>query len=147
DTVVFGGTQQPTFACRLRKNGANWEAERLWQTREVTLYMSTPVASGGKLYGMSERRSGQLFSLDAATGKTLWTNEGRVGDNASVLDIGNAVLVLTTGADLLVLQKSGAGLTEAAHYHVADSPTWASPAIVGNHILIKDLDSLTLWEL
>lgn len=147
DVVVFGGVQQPTFACRIRKNGAGWEASKLWQTRDVTLYMSTPVAVGAKLYGMSERRSGQLFSLDAATGKTLWTNAGRVGDNAAVFAAGNAVLALTTGAELFVLQRSGDTLIEAVRYRVASSPTWASPAVEGKRILIKDETNLTLWEL
>jgi outer membrane protein assembly factor BamB len=147
DLVVFAGLGQPTFACRIRKRGDRWAVEKVWETRDVTLYLSTPVASGGRLYGMSQRRSGQLFSLDAATGKTLWTDNGRVGDNAVVFDAGDLVLVLTTGADLIVFEKRGNTLAEAARYQVADSPTWATPAVAGPHVLIKDAATLSLWEI
>ena len=146
DSIVFGGIGQPTFACRLRQTGREWTAERVWETREVMLYMSTPIANGTRIYGMSQRRSGQLFSVDSATGKTLWTNEGRVGDNAAVLDAGASVLVLTTGADLIAFNRVGDTLSESARYHIADSPTWASPAFKGTNIVIKDATSLSLWQ-
>jgi outer membrane protein assembly factor BamB len=147
DLVVFAGLSQPTFACRIRKSGERWTAEKVWETRDVTLYLSTPVASGSRLYGMSQRRSGQLFSLDAVTGKTLWTDGGRIGENAAVLDAGSSLLILTTGADLIAYKKQGDALAEAARYQVADSPTWATPAVAGPHILIKDATSLSLWDI
>lgn len=145
--LVFGGTQQPTFACRVRRNGARWTTEKVWETRDATLYMSTPVASGSRLYGLSERRRGQMFSLHATTGKLLWTNEGRFAENAALYDGGPVLLVLTTEADLWVFQKRGDTLTPSARYNVADSPTWASPAVQGRRILIKDVNSLTRWEI
>lgn len=145
--VVFGGTRQPTFACRIRRTGTEWEAESLWQTSEATLYMSTPVAVGQRLYGFSERQRGQFFCLEAMSGEMLWQSAGRQGDNAAVFEAGGAILALTTGADLLVFQRSGNSLSEVARYRVASSPTWASPAIEGKRILIKDENALTLWEL
>jgi outer membrane protein assembly factor BamB len=147
ETLVFGGAQQPTFAIRLRKRGGGWSAEQVWETRDVTLYMSTPVASGGRLYGMSERRSGQMFCLDAATGKTLWTDDGRFGENAAIVEAGSAVLALNTDGELIVFTKNSNGLARAARYSVADSPTWASPAIAGHRILVKDENTLALWEI
>jgi outer membrane protein assembly factor BamB len=147
DRIVFAGMRQPTFAVRPVRKGSAWEAEKLWQTGDVTMYMSTPVYSGGRLYGFSERRSGQMFVLDAATGKTLWTGEGRQGDNASIWDAGPHLLALTTGADLIVYRKEANALTEAARYTVADSAVWASPALSGGRLLVKDVGTLTLWLL
>jgi outer membrane protein assembly factor BamB len=147
-TLVFGGTQKPTFACRVRRSGDSWTAEKVWETREVTLYMSTPVAVGSRLYGMSERQRGQLFSLDASTGKVQWTGPGRFGDNAAIDAVGaGGLLVLTTGAELCLFKRQGVALAEVVRYRVADSPTWASPAILGKRILVKDATALTLWEL
>jgi outer membrane protein assembly factor BamB len=152
ETILFGGTQQPTFACRVRRQSVRtvrsqeWTAEKLWETRDVTLYMSTPVASGSRLYGMSERRQGQLFALDPATGKVLWTGEGRFGENAALLDGGRVLLALSTGGELSVYRKSADALTLSRRYPVADTPTWASPALAGSGILIKDATTLALWE-
>ncbi len=145
DRLIFAGMRQPTFAVSVRKAGANWAAQKVWETRDVTMYMSTPVVSGKRLYGLSERRSGQMFCLDVDTGKTLWTGEGRLGDNASIWLAGPFVLALTTGADLIVYQKNGDALKEAARYQVADSPTWASPAFARDRLLAKDATTLALW--
>src|ERR1041384_7601066 len=99
--------------------------------------MSACVEFRGGLYGTSERRGGQMFCLDAATGKTLWTGEGRMGENAAVLVAGLHTIVLTNSADLIVYANANTGLHEIARYQVAQSPTWATPAIVGDRIVIK----------
>jgi outer membrane protein assembly factor BamB len=147
DTIGFAGTQQPTFALRVRKEGDKWSARKFWETREVTMYMSSPVVSGRWMFGMSERSRGQMFSLDVANGKVAWTGEARLGDNAAIFDAGSALLALTTDGALRVFQKNEAALKEVARYQVADSPTWASPSFAGNRVLVKDATSLALWEL
>ncbi len=40
-----------------------------------------------------------------------------------------------------------AGFEPVARHVVADSPTWAQPAISGDRIFVKDVDTLTLWTL
>lgn len=147
DLVIFGGYQERTFACRVRKTGDQWTAEKVWETSDVTLYMSTPVIGGQRLYGMSQKRAGQMFSLDVATGKVDWKGEGKFGKNAAVFDAGSVLLALATDSRLHVFKKDAAALTEVACYQVADTPTWASPAFAGRRILVKDATSLTLWEL
>ena len=147
DVVVFGGTRQPTAAYRIRKMGTDWSPERLWQTSEVTLYMSTPVRAGGRLYGLSERRGGQLFALDWATGRTEWTGDARLAENASVLAAGRFLAVTTTGGDLHILRTDGAAPKPVVQYRAAVSPVWATPAVAGRRVLVKDEKSLTAWEL
>lgn len=147
DLLLFGGTRQPTVAVRVKRKGDTWKVEKAWETREVTLYMSTPVVSGDRVFGMSERYGGQLFMLDAATGKTLWTGPERLADNAAVYDAGSVLLVLTTDGDLRIHRKEAAGLPEVARYEVAEGATWASPAISGKQMLIKDVSALYLWKL
>ncbi len=146
DMVIFGGYQQPTFAVRLRKNDANWTPETAWETRELTMYTTSPVVSGNRLYGLSQRGLGQLCTLDIATGKIDWTGEARFAEHAAILDGGSVLLVLTMNASLRVFKKDGAALKEIVRYQVADSPTWATPAVVGQQILIKDATTLALWK-
>ncbi len=147
DLVVFAGVRTPTFACRIVKSASGWKAEKAWETRDVTMYMSTAVASRGKLYGMSERKSGQMFVISGVDGKTLWTDAGRVGDNAAVLDAGDTIFALTPTADFVAYKKQGDTLVEAARYQVAESATWATPAIDGANLLVKDLKSIALWRM
>lgn len=142
DRVVFGGVQQPTIALQVGPGGAR----KVWETREATFYMSTPVADGAKLWGFSERRSGQMVCLHAATGKLLWEGEGRQGENASLWDDARALLALTTDGQLRVFAKRGGSLTETARYPVAESAVWASPAFVPEGFLVKDEATLAWWR-
>jgi outer membrane protein assembly factor BamB len=146
-TLIFGGTGQPTFAVRVRRQGAGWQAVKVWETRDVTLYMSTPVAQGTRLYALSERRQGQLVALDAVTGKSEWTGEGRFGEHATLLDGGTILLALSTGGELILFRSPGPGHAPIVRYPVAETPTWASPAPLDGGILVKDSTSLAFWEI
>ena len=142
DFVIFGGVGKPTFAVKVNGNSAT----TVWEAREITMYMSTPVLAGSRLYGMSEKSRGSLFSLEAASGRLLWKSEGRLGENASVTRIGDQLLVLSTTGEITIHEASGEALREVAKYKVAETPVWASPALSGNRILIKDLDTLAAWS-
>jgi outer membrane protein assembly factor BamB len=110
------------------------------------MYMSSPVLDGDLLYGMSNTRKGQYVCLDAKTGQVVWATEGRDGNQAAVLNAGNVLLFLTSDADLIVAAKSRKGLEPLARYKVAESATWAHPAVFGKQILVKDEASLSLWS-
>ncbi|HRE09030.1 MAG TPA: hypothetical protein PKX00_25650, partial [Opitutaceae bacterium] len=88
---------------------------------------------------------GSLFTLDAKTGTVLWKSEGTLGSNASVTDVGPALLVLTDRGELTVQDKKGDALVARARYQVADAPVWASPAVVGDRLLIKGKTTLALY--
>jgi outer membrane protein assembly factor BamB len=142
DLVIFGGVQKPTFAVKVTGKSA----EQVWETNEINVYMSTPVLNGTTLYGMSTKQRGSLFALNVTNGTVLWKGEGRLGENASLTDIGSALLVTNDAGDMTVQQKTGTGLKEVIKYKVADSPVWASPAVAGNQLLIKDKTTLALFR-
>lgn len=140
DVVIFGGIRKPMTAVKVTGNSAT----TVWEAREITMYMSSPVVDGAKIYGMSDKFRGTLFTLDAANGTVLWKSDGTLGSNASVTDVGPALLVLNDAGELTVQQKAGNALKELIKYKVADSPVWASPAVVGNQLLIKDQQTVAL---
>ena len=111
------------------------------------MYMSSPVADGTIVYGFSNRRKGQLFCLDAATGTVKWATEGRGGTNASLQIAGPNLVVLTTEGDLLVVKNSTEKYEELQRYKVADSGTWAQPVVLKDGILIRDANAVTFWSL
>jgi outer membrane protein assembly factor BamB len=143
ELVIFGGVQKPTFALKV----TGTDATLAWQTREITMYMSSPVLNGTTLYGMSDKQRGSLFMINTTDGTVQWKDEGRLGENASITDVGPALLVLADSGELTVHQKTENGLKELVRYKVADSPVWAAPAVVGNRILIKDKTTLALFTI
>jgi outer membrane protein assembly factor BamB len=148
DMVIFAREGQGLTAIQVNNKGVAPEIKEVWSNKEVELYMNTPVLQGNHLVGLSVRKRGQFFSIDADTGKTLWLGPGRMGENAAILNLGEkALLLLTNEASLIVLPADAKDYTPLTQYTVANSPTWAHPLVTGNRILIKDettLRSLTM---
>lgn len=142
--VVYSGHDQGVRALRPRRDGARWTAEEAWRNDEVSLYMSSPVPDGTRLFAFSQRRKGEFVCLDAATGRLLWRSEGRQGENAALVAVGRDLLALKDDGELLVLKMDAPGFAPVATYTVAESATWAHPVPTARGVLVKDVDSLAL---
>ncbi len=142
--LILSGVRKSTMAIRIIRNGNNWSTEKVWENKDLPMYMSTPVLSGDYLFGFSNRRSGQFFCLDANTGTALWQTEGREGKNAALLAAGDLLILLTDENKLTIAKNSSKAFEAVAQYSVGESPTWAHPIFVGKNILIKDNSSLAL---
>jgi outer membrane protein assembly factor BamB len=146
DTLILSGLDKGVFAVRLTRTGDTLTPQTVWESKEVAMYMNSPVLSGDLLFGFSHRNKGQLFCLDAATGKTLWLGPPRTGENSALLRGGSGLLSLTNDGQLQVVKVNGKALEEIRRYTVADSATWAHPLVLADGVLIKDLKSLARWS-
>jgi len=147
DTLILSGLDKGVFAIRPKKSGNTWTTEQVWINKDLPQYMSTPVLAGDYLYGMTHKKKGAYFCLDARTGTTQWVTEGRNGDNATLLNAGDSVLILNPDGELLVLRKNPKAFDLVHKYKVADSATWATPAFAGQRLLIKDVNTLAMWRI
>ena len=147
DVVIYSGLSKGLHAARVVRKGEGWGLQPAWDNEEVSLYMSSPVLDGGHLYGFSHRNKGQFFAVDAAPGKTLWLSEARQGENAAVLSAGDVLLLLKPEGELTVIRKDPKAFAPIATYTVADSSTWAHPALVGRTLLVKDEENLVQWRI
>jgi outer membrane protein assembly factor BamB len=145
DLVVFSGLNKGITAVRIRRDGPRWAAGPAWTNNQLPMFMSSPVLIGGTLYGFSHRNRGQLFALDSATGKTLWTTQGRDGENASLIGNRSVLLVSTTNGELIVGRPDAAGWKETRRYGIADTPVWSHPAIAGRSLVVKGADKVICW--
>ena len=141
DVLIVSGTRKGTFGYRVGKDGAT----QVWHNPDVPMYMSSPVVDGSTVYGFSNRRKGQLFALDALSGKVQWTTEGRGGQNASLQLAGENLLVLTTEGELIVVKRNPAKYEEVRRYDVAESQTWAQPVVLKNGVVIRSADAVAFW--
>lgn len=148
--LILSGYKSGTIAYRIDGE----QPQKAWETKDVSMFMSSPVLNGGQLYGFSERSSGQFFCLDPKKGEVLWTGDGRQGYHATVVSAGNVILGLLTAdprdkkaSHLLVFEAKGEDTEQKARYVVADSPAWAHPILSGKSIYVKDKTKLTQWTL
>ena len=147
DLVVISSMRKGTLGYRIEPKGDGWMTTQVWHNADVPMYLSSPVADGHYVYGFSSKRKGQLFCLDATTGKVAWTTDGRGGTNAALQSAGPNLVVLTTDGDLLVVKRNPAKYEELRRYDMSDSETWAQPVLLKDRILIRDAASLSLWSL
>jgi outer membrane protein assembly factor BamB len=145
DTLIVAGYQNPTTALRIVRKGDQWSTEDVWENPAVSLYMADAIVVGDKLFGLSQRNSGQYVLVDVMTGKTIWTGTPRQATNAAIVRAGNVVFALEDDGELMVGHVSGNGFQELKRYTVADAATWAAPVISGNRIFVKDVSTLALW--
>ncbi len=146
DLVIISGKGRGITALRASNGDDGGSVETAWQIESLAMEMSSPVHSEGRIYGLSHRDKGRIFSLDAVTGETLWTGPGRTANYASLVVVDDAILVLTDSAELIVLSDSGERYDERARYTVAESPTWTHLVPVDGGVLVKDREHLTFWS-
>jgi outer membrane protein assembly factor BamB len=146
-TLIVGSGSIPTTAISVAKQGNQWVTATAWENADVPVRMSNGVIVRDMLFSLSTRNMGQYFSVDAKTGKTLWTSEGRQAGNAALVRAGDVVFSLEDDGDLVVFRGSPTAFDVVKRYKVADSETWTQPAISGNRIFVKDLSTLALWTL
>lgn len=144
---ILGAEDRGMFAVRAAQKDGGWTAERVWEHREASLDMSSPVVSDGIIYGFSHFKSGQLFALDPQTGNILWSGEPRAGENAALVAVPGHVLALTDRGELHILRSSREKCEILHTYSVGDRGTWTAPALIGDSLLIKDGDSLSRWKI
>ena len=153
-TIILSGASVRAF--KIEKQDDALSAKPLWTDSDVSTSFNTPVLKDDKVYGLSG--SNALFCIDATSGKTLWTHDlasggggggGRRGPAGfgSVIDAGSVLMALTPSAELTVFKPDPAEYSQVAKLKVADSPTYAYPAVAGNRIVIKDEQSVMLYEL
>jgi outer membrane protein assembly factor BamB len=150
--VAYGGTiivsaDTGVTALRPNRRGTTWEVETVWETKDVSMYLSNPVVIGETLFGFSKRNSGQFFAIDARDGKVLWLGPPREATNSAVVKAGSVLFFLNDDGELIVVKGNRDSLQAIARYTVSEASTWAQPAISGNRIFIKDTNTLALWTL
>ncbi len=146
DTIIVNSPDR-VIAFRPRLRDGAWMVETMWETKDVGTYLSTPVVVDGVLYGLSTKQRGQFYAIDAKTGQVLWLGTPREAENTAVVKAGQLLFLLNDDAKLIVARANRKAFAPIARYVVADSATWAQPAISGDRIFIKDVNTLALWML
>jgi outer membrane protein assembly factor BamB len=144
DAVIVNSPDR-VIAFKPRLRDGIWIVETMWETKDVSTYLSTPVVVDDVLYGLSTKQRGQFYAVDAKTGQVLWLGSPREADNTAVVKAGQLLFLLNDDAELIVAKANRKAFEPIVRYVVADSATWAQPAVSGERIFIKDVNTLTLW--
>ena len=146
--TILAGTAEGTYAVRVTHTNDRWATEETWENGDITLRFSTPVQKDNFLFGFTNRNSGAFFALDARNGRTLWMSDPRQGDNATILLVGDHLLMLKDDGELIVAEATAVDFEPVRRYQVSDRATYAHPLLLSNGVVVKDTTTLSLltWE-
>jgi outer membrane protein assembly factor BamB len=145
--ILTSDREMGLLAWGIQEEDERWTTRKIWRTREVDMWMSSPVVSGSQVIGFSNLRKGQLFGLDPDNGKLLWRGDPGWGEHASLIAWGDDVLVFLEDGSLIVGEASSDRFRSLRTYRLGRSGMWGHPAIVDNRIVIKDGDRLAVYRL
>jgi len=145
EMIIVGAPEEGVVGLTPIVRGGVWDCATAWRTADVTVYLSNPVVIADTLFGLSTRQRGQLFALDARTGRVLWLGPPREANNTAIVKSEDLLVLLNDDAELIVAKGSPLGFEPIVRYSVAGSATWAQPTLSGRRIFVKDVTSLTLW--
>ncbi len=133
-------------AVKVEKTDGGYDAKVAWSNDQIAPQFNSPVLKSGLLFGMTGR--GNLFCLNAETGKTAWTDAtARSRGFCAMLDAGSVILALPDNAELIAFKPDARQYSELAKIKVSDTATYAIPVVAGKQIFVKDRDAVTLWSL
>lgn len=142
DHLIFSGYNQPLQAWQI----AGPEPVRAWQNPAHPIYMSSPVVKGDLVFGMSQRQAGQIFCVDARSGRTLWTSGGRAGKNVSLQVAGDLLVLLNDSGTLTFARAAADRYAVEKEYKLAERGAFAHPVLARDCVLIKDDQHLACFE-
>jgi outer membrane protein assembly factor BamB len=132
-------------AIKLEKDGDKITAKELWSNPDAGINFNSPVLKDGLLFGLN--RNSQFFCVDAQSGKTAWVGpRDKGGGYGSIVDAGSVLLAITPGSELVVIKPTAAEYTELARIKMSDTQTYAHLVVAGNRLLVKDEDSVALFN-
>ncbi|MFC1495435.1 PQQ-binding-like beta-propeller repeat protein [Thermodesulfobacteriota bacterium] len=142
DKVYYTGQGHGTKAVKIEKNGDNVTVKTLWSNDDLGTTFNTPIIKDNFLFGIS--KLGNIFCINAQTGKTTWISSIKLDRFGSVVNAGSVLLGLSPNSELVVFKPDNNAYTELARFKVAETPTQAHPVVSGNRIFIKDSENLAM---
>lgn len=147
--IVFcaSGYNVGAAAARISKIGDTLKATELWRDNKLPVHWSTPVCANGYIYGIfSQGNPGNapLKCVEAATGKTLWSQDG-MGQGGTTLVDGKLVVQTARGAILLV-EASEKGYKELAKTEVLKGKCWNQATVANGRMYARSTKELVCFD-
>ncbi|MCL4202245.1 MAG: PQQ-binding-like beta-propeller repeat protein [Pirellulaceae bacterium] len=138
-TSSYGGRSQ---LIRLTESGGDWQTEKAWDNR-LQGYMSTPLVIDGHAY--LHMRNQRAACIRLSDGEITWISQP-YGAYWSLVGQGQRILALDERGELLLIQANPQEFQVLDSRKIADSPTWAHLAVVGDRIVIRELNALAVYR-
>jgi outer membrane protein assembly factor BamB len=116
------------------------EPKPIWQNRNMRNQMNPSLLIAGHLYGIDGDESSKpaLRCIDAATGKTKWT-ESSIGAGTLIgVNGGKQMLILSDKGELHLVEPSADAFSSEASAQVLSGRCWTAPTLANGHLYLRN---------
>jgi outer membrane protein assembly factor BamB len=124
------------------RDGGSFSARTVWENNRMKNKFTSSVLHDGYIYGLDESI---LACIDAATGELQWKG-GRYG-YGQLMIVGDRLIVLTEGGDVVQVRATPAGHEELARFDAIDGKTWNHPVIADGRLLVRNLREMAAFDI
>jgi outer membrane protein assembly factor BamB len=125
-----------------RNAAGEWSIKERWKTPKFRNQFSTSVLYDDMAIGLDD---GILAAIDLRTGKVVW-KQGRYG-HGQIIQVGRAILVLTEGGDLVLIDPRSPKKELAVVSEVISGKTWNHLAISPPFLLVRNAEEAACYKL
>jgi outer membrane protein assembly factor BamB len=143
---------------RVRPDGKG--VDEVWRGTSLEMHWSTPINTGGHLYGFSGRNEpdARLRCVEFKTGKFLWERDERwaphstptpdVFGRASAILADGKLIALGEGGLLGIFKPDSSGPVEICRFQVAGlhHPCWTAPVLSNQRLYLRSEDRLVCLQ-
>ncbi|MBX9791353.1 MAG: PQQ-like beta-propeller repeat protein [Pirellulales bacterium] len=117
-----------------RDSAGQWQAREAWPAnKNLKMKFTNGVIYQGHVLGLDD---GVLACVNPLTGARTW-KRGRYG-HGQILLVGDLLLVLTEGGELVLVDARPDRAVELGRVQVFDDKTWNNLALSGNRLLLRN---------
>lgn len=106
--------------------------------------MTTPVVLDGHAYLFGKDR--RFICINTKDGKETWRTEERFGEYWNIVSRKDKLLALDNRGKLFLIKANPAKFDLIDQREVSKEETWAHLAVVGDQIIIRDLNNLLVFQ-
>ena len=142
DQVLTSTYRNSTYLFDVAAAGGGIEPSLRWSHKSQG-YMSSPVVVEGHAY--LHLGNGRLLCLDLETGVERWISQP-MGKYWSVVAQGDKLLALNDVGELYLIAADPQRLQILDRREVASRPTWAHLAVLGDELVVRDLEGVAAFR-
>ena len=151
DNILFisSGYRQGSRGLRLTRTEGVTKVEQLWHQRKVQFEFTNAIRIGDYVYGTSGYLGSPVFmsAINVKTGAVAWRKRKIVDGKASMLRVGDELLMLDEDGHLLVAAPSPEGIEVKAKHRITDALAWTVPTLVGSVLYVRDSKQIMAFDL
>jgi outer membrane protein assembly factor BamB len=131
---------------RLTREGEKTRVEEVWYSRLMRIHFGNAIRLGDLVYGSSgDFGPAPLTAVDIKSGRIVWRNRSLA--RASLLAVGEKLLLLDEDGTLALATPTADGLTIHAKASVLSNNAWTVPTLVGSTLYLRDRKHILALDL